>query len=266
MSLMEVRSLSFAYGKKAVFQDVSFCLEPGQIFCLVGPNGCGKTTLVHCVLSHLKPRSGSVLVRGKEVSSYTDRELAAELAYVPQTHTRAFPYQTLDVVSMGRIRKHRWAACGKEDREAALACMERLGIGHLWDAPYTTLSGGELQTVLLARAIAQESSILVLDEPGSHLDIRHSLELNQRLAALAKEQNTAVLLSTHDLNQPLDLLDNGADVKMALMENGELSEASSPLEMLDSDLLGKLYGIESRLLTVNAGSERHFVATWKEEP
>ena len=266
MSLLEVRSLSFAYGSKPVFSEVSFSLEAGQIFCLAGPNGCGKTTLLHCVLSHLKPHSGTVQIEGKNVSAYSDRALAEKLAYVHQTHVTSFPYTVLDVVAMGRIRNHRWPGCDEEDRLAAKNCLEKLGIGHLGDSPYTTLSGGELQTVLLARAIVQNARILLLDEPYSHLDLKRSLELNRQLTALAKEQNTAVLLTSHDLNRPLELMDAGADVRMALMENGNLSQAATPDVILSSDLLKQLYGVESRLLAISADRERHYLAVWKSEP
>lgn len=265
MSLLEIRSLSFAYGPKSVFTDVSFSLEPGQVFCLAGPNGCGKTTLLHCVLSHLKPHSGTVLIDGKELSSYSDRALAKELAYVPQTHVTSFPYTVLDVVAMGRIRNHRWPVCDESDHSAAKDCLEKLGIGHLADSAYSALSGGELQTVLLARAIVQDSRVLLLDEPYSHLDLKRSLELNLFLASLTKERNTAVLLTTHDLNRPLELSDAGADVKMALMENGRLSPAASPEEVLTSGLIEQLYSVKSRLLTIPADHERHCLAVWKEE-
>ena len=265
MSLLEVQSLSFAYGDAAVFSDVSFAVEAGQILCLVGPNGCGKTTLEHCALGHLKPKAGSVRILGRENRTYAPRELASLLAYVPQNHVRTFPYRTVDVVAMGGTHGRRLLDLRSPDTSAALACMERLGIDDLAERPYTTLSGGELQTVLLARALVQRSRILVLDEPTAHLDPRRSLSFLKTLGRLAREEGQTILLTTHDVNQPLLLSDEGAQVRMALMSQGRLSEARTPLEILSSDVLDRMYGISSRLLTVAADRPRHYLAAWMEE-
>lgn len=265
MSLLKVRDLAFSYGKKRVFSEISFSVEEGEIFCLAGPNGCGKTTLEHCILTHLKPESGSVLLLGKENRSYSARELAALLAYVPQNHMRTFPYRTVDVVAMGQTRKRGLFDPGAPDTAEALSCMEKLGIAEYAEQPYTTLSGGELQTVLLARALVQNSRILVLDEPTAHLDPKRSLSFLKTLGRLAREQGQTILLTTHDVNQPLLLEDEGASVRMALMDGGRLTEAMSPLKMLDSGLLTEVYGLKSRLLTVEADRTRHYLTSWIEE-
>ncbi len=265
MSLLDVRNLSFAYGGAPVFSDVSFSLDAGEIFCPVGPNGCGKTTLLHCILGHLRPSSGAVTLAGRPLSGYRPRELAALLAYVPQTHTRAFPYRAVDVVAMGRTRFHGPLPGGPDDALAALSYMKKLGIAALAERPYTTLSGGELQTVLLCRALAQESRILVLDEPTAHLDPRRAALLLKRLAALSKSEGIAVILTAHDVNHPLLLADEGARVGMALMDRGRLSETTDPVALLSSDALQKTYGLSSRLLSVPADRERHFLAAWMED-
>ena len=265
MSLLEVHNLSFAYGAVPVFSDVSFAVEEGQIFCLVGPNGCGKTTLEHCVLGHLKPKAGSVRILGRESRAYAPRELASLLAYVPQNHVRTFPYRTMDVVAMGETHSRDLLDLRAPDTTAALRCLDELGIGDLADRPYTTLSGGELQTVLLARALVQKSRILVLDEPTAHLDPRRCLSFLKTLGRLARKEGQTILLTTHDVNQPLLLSDEGAEVRMALMAQGRLSEAQTPLDMLSSDLLDRMYGLSSRLLTVVADRPRHYLAAWMEE-
>ncbi|MBQ2697093.1 MAG: ABC transporter ATP-binding protein [Clostridia bacterium] len=264
MSLLTVQNLSFSYGTREIFSGVSFAVEQGQIFCLVGPNGCGKTTLQHCLLGHLRPQSGSVLIEGKPLTDHTPRDLAAQLAFVPQSHSRSFPYQTVDVVALGRTRRRKPLQPGGDEREQALAVMERLGIAHLAETEYTTLSGGELQMVLLARALAQESAMLVLDEPAAHLDVRRAQGILLLLAQIAKEQGRSILLSTHDFNHPLFFEDEGADVKMALMEGGRLGRAGRPLELLSSGCLKEVYGIESRVVTVKADKERHYLAAWAE--
>lgn len=264
MSLLEVKNLSFSYGALKVFSEIDFSVEDGQIFCLVGPNGCGKTTLEACILSHLKPQQGSVLIQGRDILSFSPRTLAAEIAFVPQNHTRSFPYNTLDVVTMGRMRRQKLLESGQQHRKAALAVMEALDISHLAQTEYTTLSGGELQMVLLARALVQESRILVLDEPAAHLDIKRAQKILGILTRLAKEYRKTVLLSTHDYNHPLLFQDEGADVKMALMDRGRICGIGSPVELLSSDLLHEIYGIHSQVLTVQADKARHYLAAWND--
>ena len=264
MSLLEVRDLSFAYDAKPVFDDVSFTVERGQVFCLVGPNGCGKTTLLHCILAHLKPQHGEIHIDGTSLASLSQRELAAQVAYVPQTHTRVFPYRTIDVVAMGRTRQQRFLESGAGSLDYARTIMQKLGIEHLADVEYTTLSGGELQMALVARALVQESKILVLDEPTAHLDVRRAQDILLLLASLAKDDGKTIVLSSHDFNQPLMLEDEGADVRMALMENGQLSDASTPLELLSSDCLNRTYGIESQIVELPTNPVRHYLAVWNE--
>ena len=267
MSLLEVRNLSFAYeNNKPVFEDVSFTVERGQVFCLIGPNGCGKTTLEHCILAHLKAQHGDILVDGASVVALSQRELAAQVAYVPQTHTRVFPYRTIDVVAMGRTRHQKFLEPSAGNLDFARDIMEKLGIEHLADVEYTTLSGGELQMVLLARALVQESKILVLDEPTAHLDVRRAQDILLLLASLAKDAGKTIVLSSHDFNQPLMLEDEGADVRMALMENGCLSDVSTPLELLSSDCLNRTYGIESQIVELPTNPVRHYLAVWNEKP
>ena len=264
MSLLEVKDLSFSYGDKQIFSGVSFSVEQGQVFCLVGPNGCGKTTLEHCILTHLKPEQGQIRIRGKRIESYSSRTLAAEIAYVPQNHTRSFPYKTADVVAMGQTRRSSLLHGAPPDLHKVMHCMEQLGIAHLASAEYTTLSGGELQMVLLARALVQESSILVLDEPAAHLDVKRTQDILQTLCRLVEEQNKTILISTHDFNHPLLFQDEGVDVKMALMEHGRLSEPGVPDQLLASGCLKEIYGISSQVLTISADKPRRYLATWSE--
>jgi len=264
MSLLEIDDLAFAYGSKPVFQSVGFQVDPGQIFCLVGPNGCGKTTLVHCILTHLKPQAGRILLDGRDIGEYPTRELAGRIAYVPQNHVRSFPYRAVDVVAMGRTREQGFLGSNGDHLAEAEAAMERLGIGHLAQTEYTTLSGGELQMTLIARALVQASDILVLDEPTAHLDVRRAQDVLSVLAQAARDQGKAVVLSTHDFNLPLNLQDEGVDVRMALMDSGHLSDVATPLELLASDWLKAIYDVESRVLEVPTDPTRHFLAVWSE--
>lgn len=264
MSVLALRNLSFSYGARQVFSDVNVAIQQGEMFCLVGPNGCGKSTLLHCLLGHLHPQSGEVLIEGKPLGAYKPRVLAEYLAYVPQNHSRAFPYRVVDVVAMGEMRKFGVFSLKQRNESAARAVLKELGIGHLAEAEYTRLSGGELQMVMLARVICQDSEILVLDEPVSHLDVKRTQRILQLLLYLTKERGKTIIMTTHDFNHPLQFEDAGAKVRMALMENGQISMAASPVALLSSGYLDALYGIKSQLLTIDGKIQRHYLATWSE--
>lgn len=264
MSWLSVQDLSFGYGKKPIFEHLDLEVEKGQIFCLVGPNGCGKTTLQHCILNFLRPQSGKILLDGRAVNGCRERELAEKMAYVPQNHTRSFPYLTIDVVSMGSLRRHGiLGIAGEAERELARQVMEQLHIGHLAESDYTSLSGGELQMVLIARALCQQSEMIILDEPTAHLDIKKSQDVLAYISSFSKEKGKTILLATHDFNQALYFQDEGNDVRMALMNEGRLSPGEAPRKLLSSSLLEEIWHIGSRILEVEAeGRKRHYLALW----
>lgn len=262
MSMVEVNNLSFSYGNKLIFSDIGFQVQEGEIFCLVGPNGCGKSTLLHCLLKHQKYQKGSIKIAGQLLETYPPKKLAAFMAYVPQNHTRSFPYRVVDVVAMGQMRKHTSFTSKHDDEKKALAILESLDIGNLAYEDYTTLSGGELQMVLMARVICQDSAILVLDEPVAHLDVKRTQRILQLLLTLSKQSGKTIIMTTHDFNHPLQFEDAGARVRMALMEHGTISMAASPKVLLSSDYLNTLYQIDSRLITIDGDPPRHYLATW----
>lgn len=265
MSWLSVQGLSFGYGKDLIFEHLNLEVEKGQIFCLMGPNGCGKTTLQHCILNFLKPRSGKILLDGKAVDSCRPRELAEKMAYVPQNHTRSFAYPAVDVVSMGSLRRHKiLSAAGESERKLALYIMEQLHIAHLAERGYTSLSGGELQMVLIARALCQKSEMIILDEPTAHLDIGKSQDVLACICALSREHGKTILLAAHDFNQALYFQDEGCDVRMALMHEGRLSFSEVPLKLLSSSLLEDTWKIGSSILETEAeGRKRHYLVIWK---
>lgn len=266
MSFVEIKDLTVKYGEKTVFAALDLSIERGEIFCLIGPNGCGKTTLQHTLLQLIKPFSGEIFVDGRAASSYKTRQMASKIAFVPQSHARTFPYQTVDVVAMGSLRTR--GIFGSDEQgstEKAREIMEALGIGQLADVPYTTLSGGELQMVMIARALCQESEMLVLDEPTAHLDIGKAQEILRTISRINREEKKTILIASHDLNQPLYFEDEGNPVRMALMNEGRISQVAGPRELLESEAPKKLYGVDSRVLSVDAGGKkRHFLVTWKE--
>ena len=264
MSVLKIEKLSFSYGSKKIFSDISFQVRQGEMFCLAGPNGCGKSTLLHCISGHLKYQSGEVLINDQSIRLHSPGKLADRMAYVPQNHIRSFPYQVLDVVAMGQIRSPASLLSKNEKEDLALSALKEVGISHLAEEEYTTLSGGELQLVLLARALCQNSDILILDEPAAHLDIQHTHRIMNLLFRFSREKGKSVVISTHDFNHPLQFEDMGANVKMALMDHGKLSGVSSPKSLLSPYSLEQMYQVKSRIVKVSDSPERHFIATWSE--
>jgi iron complex transport system ATP-binding protein len=197
-SRLAARNLGYRIGGRTVLDDISFELGDGALVALLGANGAGKTTLLRLLLGLLAPSSGEVLLEGKPLSFYRRKETGRRIAYVPQSHAPIFPYLVGDVVALGRLP---WATVGRglsaSDRQAAEAAMARLSIVHLSQRPYTQLSGGERQSVLIARALAQGARVLIMDEPATGLDFGQQLRLAEIMRGLAREGLT-VLSTTHD--------------------------------------------------------------------
>lgn len=196
-AVLSAENLHFNYGKNEILKGVSLSLEQGGILSLLGPNGTGKSTLIKLLLGLLPPKNGEVFIYGKNLRTYGVKERAKIIAYVPQSSNVAFAFSALDVVMMGRVSRQSWfAAPSSSDKKIAVAAMERLGIGHLATRAYPTMSGGEKQLTLIARALAQEAKILVMDEPISGLDYGNQLRLLETIISLSKE-GYSFLKSTH---------------------------------------------------------------------
>jgi len=265
MSYVEIKNLSFRYQQKEVFSQLNLQVERGEIFCLVGPNGCGKTTLQSCVLNLAAPCEGEILVDGKALASYKEKDLAGKMAFVPQKHNPTFPYQVVDVVAMGSLRT-RGLFGGHEgaSRQRALEILKELGMEDLWNRPYTALSGGQMQMVMIARALCQDSEMMVLDEPTAHLDLGKSIDILEIIGEINKAKGTTIFMATHDFNQPLYFEDQGNPVRMALMHEGRISKIDTPAALLNSGAPELLYGVKSQVLQVEGKTSHHFLATWKE--
>lgn len=195
--VLSAENLHFDYGKTQILKGVSLELKEGAIISLLGPNGTGKSTLIKLILGLLSPKAGHVSVYGKELTKYGVRERAKTIAYVPQSSSVAFAFSALDVVMMGRVSRQSWFANpSRLDKEISMHSMERLGVAHLANRAYPTMSGGEKQLTLIARALAQEAKILVMDEPISGLDYGNQLRLLETIISLSKD-GYSFLKSTH---------------------------------------------------------------------
>lgn len=236
---LEARDLAFGYRHHRVGQDVSLTLEAGEVLCLLGPNGGGKTTLFRTLLGLLPAQGGRVLLGGDDLAELPRREVARRIAYVPQVHTGYFPFSVRDVVLMGRTAHLApFASPSRTDHAAAEEALARLGLEHLADSVYTQISGGERQLTLLARALAQSAPLMVMDEPTASLDFGNQVKVLERIADLARS-GIGVLLSTHDPDQAF-LLGH----RVALLHQGTLAALGPPLEILTPAALHMLYGVD----------------------
>ena len=254
MSLLDIQDLSFSYGDKPIFQGISYGLEAGQICCLMGPNGCGKSTLMDCILGDHQPTAGQILLNGKNIRSYRPKELATLLSYVPQSHERTFPYTVRQVVQMGRTPHCRFYGGGDaQDEQLVDEALELVGLDGLSDRPYTQISGGEMQLTLLARAVVQDTPLILMDEPTAHLDFRNELVFLQMVVRLMEEKNKAVFLATHSPNHAFYFENQSANVTVAAMsrdrsQSGLLS-VGKPSEVLTEENIQIIYDIRARRMS-----------------
>lgn len=245
---IEVERLNFAYRTRPVLKNVSFHAGEGQLLAVLGPNGAGKTTLFRCMLGLLKRYQGRILIDGAEAHTLPTRELARRVAYIPQLHEQAPSYSVLEMVQMGTAHAvSPFSAPKEKETAAALAAMERLGIMGLAEQSFSRLSGGEQQLVLIARALAQQSRTLVMDEPTASLDYGNQMLVLEHARALARDGYT-VVLSTHNPQHALSY----ADVVLALLD-GSVAAFGSPAEVMDAALLFRLYGVRAAFVRTECG-------------
>jgi iron complex transport system ATP-binding protein len=235
-AVFEADQLAFAYNGSPVLRRVSFSVGQGEMVCLLGPNGCGKTTMLRLMLGLLAPTGGSLRVCGRKARTMSRREMAARVAYVPQLHQAPFAYSVLDMVLMGRaMRRSFFGQATRRDRDMAMAALDQLDIAHLAAKPVTQLSGGQRQLTLLARALAQETAALVLDEPMTGLDFGHQANFLEILKDLCAKGHTCVM-STHCPDHALWVADH-----VLMLRQGQVVADGAPDAAVTSETLGRLY-------------------------
>jgi len=235
---LRLSSVSAGYQRHAVVEDISLTIGEG-VTCLLGPNGAGKTTLFKTMLGLLPHHSGEIHLLDRPLQDWSRQDLARAIGYVPQAHAALFPYSVLEVVLMGRSPHLRpYASPSRADETIARACLDRLGLMPLADRPYTELSGGERQMVLIAQALAQQPQILIMDEPTASLDYGNQIRVLDQIRALANS-GMAVVLSTHNPDHALRIGDN-----VALIFDGRLQAFGPPLAVLTPGMMRDLYAVE----------------------
>ncbi|MGN0701975.1 MAG: ABC transporter ATP-binding protein [Lentihominibacter sp.] len=261
MNLLEVRDAAFAYdNKRMIFDGINFHVKKGEIFCIIGPNGCGKSTLIDCILGLNKLKRGEILVGGKEIGNMKPREFAEHMAYVPQGHKTTFAYSVLDVVTMGRTYAAGvFSPPAEDDREIARDALSQVGLEGFEDREYTRLSGGELQLVIIARAIAQQSQLLVMDEPTAHLDFTHELTVMEIITRLVKEKKISIVMATHFLNQAYYLENAGVNTRVGLINGENFVQVGTPSEVLTTANLEKTFNIVAEIVSDGSGVRKYIL-------
>lgn len=240
-----VERVSAAYDGRPVLCEVDMEVRPGEVVGLVGPNGSGKTTLVRVASRALRPSAGTVRVGGHDVVTMPAREVARWVAVVPQDVAPAFSFTALEVVLMGRSPyRSRWGGVAGDDWARVRAAMAATHVQHLGDRPVDELSGGERRRVVLAQALAQDAPVLLLDEPTTHLDVRHVVELLAIVRGLAERQRTAVVAIHHDL----DLAASTCD-RLVVLDHGAVVAEGTPASVVTRGLLREVYGVEADVST-----------------
>ena len=245
---LEAIGLTCGYGRDVIIGNISLKVETGDIVCLLGPNGAGKTTFFRTMLGFITPLGGSVRIDGKDISRFKASERAKRIAYVPQAGTIPFPFTVEEVVTMGRnAHSAGLRRPSSRDRAKALECMEELGIAHLGGKMYTRISGGERQMALIARALAQETSFLVMDEPTSNLDFGNQVRILEHLEVL-RQKGLGIVMTTHSPDQALL-----CGTKAVAFNNGTKAVHGRPDRIITAPLMQKLYGVDVLIRGMDTG-------------
>ena len=246
--VLSASHVSFSYEKKQILHDVTLEVPQGVCMCLMGINGCGKSTFLDCILGENKISQGDILIKGHSLRTLKPKELASLVSYVPQMHKRSFPYPVEHVVMMGRtVHMGSRFAPDSDDEEIVDEALHACGIAHLKGRPHTSLSGGEIQMVMLARALAQQTPIVLMDEPTAHLDFKNELLFLETVERLVAEQGVTVLMATHSPNQAFHLANGGVSTQVAVLNRGEIALCGSPREVLTEEMLRTIYDVDARL-------------------
>ena len=248
---IEVKDLSFSYSERPVLHNINFSVGRGEFLSILGPNGVGKSTLFRCVLGLLSGYTGQVLVDGTDSRTFSTREAAKHIAYIPQSSRSIFNYSVFDIVLMGRTSGlATFRSPGKADRELCHWAMEKVGITRLADRCFHRLSGGEQQLVLIARALVQKAPILMLDEPTANLDFGNQLLVLKQARSLAREGYT-VIQTTHHPEQSYMFSD-----RILAIQNGRVLVEGAPKTVLTEENIRSLYGVDVDVVSLYHDSAR----------
>jgi len=244
-----IKDLEFCYTSRTILNKITMELRPSEMLGIIGPNGSGKSTLIQCIDGLLKPKTGSILLDGTDIKNMSRKEMAKKVGYVPQTTSRSFfPSTVLDTVLMGRRPHLGWRSCNKDLRNV-IEVLRLIGIEDLAMSDINELSGGQQQKVLIARALAQEPSVLLLDEPTSNLDIKHQLEVTEIIREKVIERNISAIMAVHDLNLASKYTD-----RIIMMKDGKIFDTGTPESVLTPENIRSVYGVVAEVINNNGGN------------
>ncbi|HEV8290952.1 MAG TPA: ABC transporter ATP-binding protein [Tepidisphaeraceae bacterium] len=247
--ILQAKNLNFAYSPdKPTLRDISLSLEPGQILAILGPNGSGKSTLIKVLLGHLRA-SGSIAWQGRALHDWSRKKLARRIAYLPQSPTYDPAHTVRDHLRLGRAPY--WQILGLEsehDIDVIQKTAKLLDLTDLLHRPIDHLSGGQRQRVFLARCLIQEPKVLLLDEPNTHLDLHHQVDLLKLLRQFTREQQLAVILASHDINLSAAFAD-----QLILLNNGAIAASGTPYKVLWPETLAPIYKLQVLRLDAPSG-------------
>lgn len=237
----ELDNIYFSYGSHNVIDNLSFSIRSGCFHAILGPNGCGKTTLLDLVSGYIRPASGKIRFNGQNISEYGKRSLSRHIALVPQEYRVNFPYTVREVVAMGRYpHQARFSHPTAQDMQIVENALEVCGAQELSERFITELSGGEKQRVIFARAIAQETSVLLLDEPCASMDVKHALRILNVASEQVLKKGVTVIAVMHDINLAARFADN-----LIFMKQGQKIASGPARDSLDSKIIREVFDVES---------------------
>lgn len=252
--LIEVKQLHFSYDTAPILKALDFGVEKGQLLTILGPNGCGKTTLLKNMCAYLKPDKGKVYYENLAVDSFSAKERAKRLAVVHQSSATDFDFSVKDVILMGRYpHLNPFQKEGKKDLDWVDYVMKKTDVFALRDKSILEISGGERQRVLIARALAQESRVLYLDEPISHLDLKHQMNILKLCTSLIAERKMTIIMTLHDISLAFRF-----SHRIILMDKGEIVALGKPKEVLTKERIEAVYGV-AVLILEDEDKEQHIV-------
>ena len=255
---LSVQNISFAYGSNQVLKDISFEINKGEFWAVIGPNGVGKSTLFRCILGLLRPIKGSITIDGRDINTMSRKVLAQRIAYIPQIHRPVFGYSVRDTVLMGTTR---YLSVFEQPKAAQLekadSVLRMLELEDIAEKNYATLSGGQQQLVLIARALAQDAEILVMDEPTSALDYGNQMKILALLRTLA-QRGYSVVVSTHNPQHALDFSE-----KTLALAPDKSSVQGRAEAVIDKEMMKRLYNMEVEF--VSTGDRKILVPQYRED-
>ena len=240
---IELKQLEFGYNStNTVLKGIDFMFDKSEFICIMGPNGVGKSTLIHCMNKILKPTGGTVLIDGKDISTIKLKELAKNMGYVPNTSEDTFPLTVVDTVMIGLQNDYKFGT-PSDDLRKVYDVLRLMGIEDLALRNFDELSAGQHQKVMLARGLVREPSIVLLDEPTSNLDIRHQIEVTKTLSRLHKNKGITIVMISHDINITAKYAD-----RIIMIHEGKIFAVGTPSEVLTKENLRIVYGVDADII------------------